>query len=343
MEKKMIFVRGSVSYCCHWHRMICPLRYYHKSDLYTAYVDLNMERIKGKYDYLFIHGQPAPDELAFLFYLKETGCEIVWCVDDDYFALPEDNPRKMKNNDLGALSAINRIADHTIFSTWHLLDVFEEKLGEYDCSKWYVAPNLLEPAHYRVDWEHRLRRNKPLIAWFGCPGHDDDLKLLIPLMAELEKAKDMVEVAFFGSCHPEIRSKWIGTWAKEHNGVEFPAYPDAMYGMSPDIALCPLNNDDFAKGRSDLKVKEAAAMGAYPLFSPVGPFEGFSVGQACNTTEEWIRATVALVKMYHTQRQTFMGMCNGIQSYAKDKFFWGTSPEMKTWNNVLDSVFGRDQ
>lgn len=299
-------------------------------------VDFHIEKVNRHFDYVFVHGMVSEDELPHLMNLASNGSKIVWCVDDDYFSLPKTHHMRMNKKRKGCIYALSLISSAVIFSTNHLRDRFEEYLNLK--MPLFVGPNLLDGSHYRVDWEQKRLRKKPLVAWFGCPNHDEDLKHLLPVFEELQKAKDSMDVTFFGSCHPEIRAKWGGSWVKEHNGVEFPGYPDAMFALSPDVSLCPLNEDPFALGRSDLKLKESMAIGSLVLFSPVGPFLNFPHGKPCLNTEDWLVSITSACKLFYTNRQGFEQLCRNSEMTAREEFFWGTCPWQKDWNDLLDNV-----
>jgi hypothetical protein len=234
------------------------------------------------------------------------------------------------------------MAHALIYSTEYLREKTEKRFP-WLAGKGFVAPNLLHPAHYQEPlWGRRSSRKKPLLLWMGCPHHDKDLEILIPVVEALHEGwQDVFDLRFFGSCHPEIRARWVGGWAREYEGCDFTSYPELLQDIAPDVMLCPLADDPFSLGRSDLKLKEAMAKGAMCLYSPVGPFAGFDYGVRCLTADDWMKGLVSVAQMYYEQRELFWNHCRLNYEVAKKEFFWGAdNAGNRQWDAVLEAVLG---
>lgn len=339
--KPTVVVFAKPDVCCHWHRLVCPVQHYHGRENYRFRVEQNAKPQREGIDYLFVHGMIQPEEVGHLASFVECGTKLVWFLDDDYFNLPEWHHFRAKAGNVGAMWAVAGMS-HAVVYTTDWLRASVEKRIPVACGKGFVAPNLLHPAHYPEPlWERRARRKKPLVMWVGCGQHEDDLALLIPVVEELHAHwQDTFDLEFFGSCHPEMRARWVGGWSREHEGCTFSTYPERLQDLAPDVMLCPLNDDSFARGRSDLKLKESMAKGAMVLYSPTGPFESFPYGVRCRTTEEWMTALVASAKAFK-EGKLFWDFCRSSYEASKEEFFWGRNNSgQQTWNAVLDQILG---
>ncbi|NYW24513.1 hypothetical protein C6506_28895, partial [Escherichia coli] len=91
----------------------------------------------------------------------------------------------------------------------------------------------------------RLTR-KPRVGWVGAMQHRGDLELLIPV---IEATKDEVHWVFMGMWLPEFEH----LVAEKHGWVDFHDYPKKMAELDLDLALAPLEYNEFNEAKSNLR------------------------------------------------------------------------------------------
>lgn len=117
----------------------------------------------------------------------------------------------------------------------------------------YVLPNHIDLR--LCHWDHNP--NGVLIT--GSPTHDDDWVQIVQAVRRLRAEK--IKVACMGSYPQYLKGMGI-----EH--IPFQPYEKYLQIMSTfKVVLCPLSDDPFNLGKSDIKCVEAMASGAIPVVS----------------------------------------------------------------------------
>ena len=103
----------------------------------------------------------------------------------------------------------------------------------------------------------RTEHKKPRVGWAGGSSHLGDLELIADVVKDLA---DEVDWVFFGMCPKKLRP-----YVKEyHNGVPIHLYPQKLASLSLDLALAPLDNNQFNDCKSNLRLLEYGVCG-YPV------------------------------------------------------------------------------
>jgi O-antigen biosynthesis protein len=160
-----------------------------------------------------------------------------------------------------------------------------------------VIPNFL-PKFFWADKGKRDKYNKgtkPRILWAGSASHigkGGDLEFIIPL---IKKTKDEFEWVFFGTMPGELIGKYeFIPWS------DFYSYPHVLDSIDADIAICPISDNKFNCGKSDLKMLEYSAVGLPAVYSSIGsgigPYDMIE-GLCCvqNKEELWYGAITQMV------------------------------------------------
>ena len=114
---------------------------------------------------------------------------------------------------------------------------------------------------------------KPVVLYAGSMTHFNECHLgdfegpWVPWMRDAAKNGE-IDLHCFGNSEPEFLT---GVPVTVHPYVPAVAFPAAVAAIRPDIYLAPLKENEFNKCKSDLKLIEAAAVGAVLLGSD---FEG---------------------------------------------------------------------
>lgn len=162
----------------------------------------------------------------------------------------------------------------------------------------YVLPNCIEVERWQkiVPPAHEMLR----IGWFGGMQHYDDLKILERVVPRI--LADFPDVEFVTTMSvPDF-------WAHELSGnprfriVPFaPAQEWAEYlgGQGIDIALAPLVDDRFNRGKSNLKYLEHSALGIAGVYQDVESYKDVrhgNTGLKATTETEWYDCIAELIK-----------------------------------------------
>lgn len=153
---------------------------------------------------------------------------------------------------------VAEFADGIIVTTPYLASKYRE-LND----KVYICRNSVDP----TDWQEPLERDPDefVIMFSGSPRPGD----LIMLRRGLEWAAKQpgVKVYLGGGLNMGFKGVKTVPW------TDFGGYFDSLTAMKPDITLRPVENSEFAKSKSDLKILEGAMAGAFPIVQAWEPYK----------------------------------------------------------------------
>lgn len=243
--------------------------------------------------------------------LKSSGVKTVMEVDDDYFALPFDNPswisfhpkialhqrgngqiqgtkfRFNVNNKISNFKKALQLVDLIQVSTPELAETYSS-YGEI-----VILENCIENELYDVI--PRRMNKKPVLGWFGTRTHRADLALVSGCYPPQEQFKLLL------AGWPEVRLLLFG----DFKNIELiPPYKIAELPSiikKCDFGIVPLVDCKFNAGKSDLKGLEFAAAGLPVIASDVAPYRrwikhgenGFLVKK--NKVKFWLRYIKQLI------------------------------------------------
>lgn len=126
---------------------------------------------------------------------------------------------------------------------------------------WHSDIQVLELKLPPVWWGNlnvaRTEHKKPRVGWAGGSSHLGDLELIADVVKELASEVDWI---FFGMCPQKLRP-----YVKEfHSGVPIHIYPQKLASLDLDLAVAPLENNQFNDCKSNLRLLEYGACG-YPV------------------------------------------------------------------------------
>lgn len=218
--------------------------------------------------------------------------KLAYELDDNVHAIEPSNilawqfyTKTRKDN----LIEIMKMCDVTTFSTKFLVDFYK---SEYGIENSICIPNYL-PKYLWGNCGKRDKYNKGKklrILWAGSASHigkGGDMEFIIPL---IKKTLNEFEWVFFGVCPFEIKNN-----VEFHNWADFFAYPQALDSINADIAICPVKDNVFNYGKSDLKLLEYTAIGLPAIFSAIGkgPYDEYKdkgIRVVPNNIDEWYNA-----------------------------------------------------
>lgn len=289
-------------------------------------------------DILYIQCLYAPDAYQFYAAQKKSGKKIVIDFDDDYINIPADSPEQTEIVDKSTGEAYSfpphlrslyvqmfiQLADTVVVTS----DALKQLYSPW-AKKIKVIPNCVSEDMQRDI--PKTKNDKVKILWSGSNSHLPDLKLLIePLKAIHEKYSDTVEFHFQGGLpFDEI---FEGLPIQSHPMVPFEEYLNLIQDINADIAVAPLVDNQFNRGKSNLKFSQMTLMEASFVGSAVGPYleidngiEGF----VAKNSSEWVKHLSALIDSESLRNKCVEGATKLVKSnYFVDK-------HLSRWKELL--------
>lgn len=195
--------------------------------------------------------------------LREAGTAIVWDNDDDL-----SSPNKLRSQQTHAQLVEMLQLAHVVTTT---SPVLAAQYREWGAAEVQVVENYL-PDYYAA--EPPPRGDGILIGWTAAGEHAYDLRHL-GIRATLERVM---------AAHPQVRvasaGLQLGLPPDRYAYTEVVQYQAlARYVGAFDIGIAPIADIPFNRAKSNVKVKEYAAMGVPWLASPIGPYAGLGEKQ----------------------------------------------------------------
>lgn len=198
--------------------------------------------------------------------LREAGTAIVWDNDDDLHGHPA---MRIQRVDTSEVRAMLRLAHVVTTTTRTLADQYREE----GAAEVRVVENYL-PDYYAAERPPRPADGTVLVGWTAAGEHAHDLERL-GLRATLERLLE---------AHPHVRvasaGLQLGLPAERYAYTQVVQYQElARYVGAFDVGIAPIADAPFNRAKSNVKVKEYAAMGVPWLASPIGPYAGLGEKQ----------------------------------------------------------------
>jgi glycosyltransferase involved in cell wall biosynthesis len=279
-------------------------------------------------DVLHVYRWHEPEIIQLVRRAKELGIAVVYDNDDDMTAIPKESDNY---RDYGALAGerarsqiakLAQMADLVTVPTPLLV----ERYREYGAERVEVIENYVPDAALHASAPPNGQH--VVFGWLAGSEHHLDVERL-PLGEQLGRLLD---------AHEQLRIRMIGVSLRlrheryEHvPRVNFFDLPSAMAKL--DVGMAPLADIPFNYGRSNIKVKEYAAVGKPWLASPVGPYAGLGERQGGRlvAADRWYEEVERLLLDVKARRKL-----------AKRAAKWGrpqtVTAHVKRWEDALTAA-----
>lgn len=222
--------------------------------------------------------------------LRMTGSAIVWDNDDD---LTDDHSRTLTRRTNAHVTEMLQLA-HVVTTT---SPVLADLYREWGADEVHVVENYL-PDDYAG--ERPPRGDGIVVGWTAAGEHAADLKALRirPTLERLLAAHPEVQVVSAGV--------QLGLPSDRYTYTEVVQYHDlARYVGGFDIGIAPIADSAFNRAKSNVKLKEYAAMGVPWLASPIGPYAGLGERQGGRLVadDRWYEELDRLVRDARARRK----------------------------------------
>lgn len=212
-----------------------------------------------------------------------NNAKVVLEYDDYLLNVPLKNGSR-KNFPQKMLKSFRKVmdsADWVVVSTESLAEAYSRFHPDIR-----VALNRLAPDQWGHLHSQRGVSKKVRIGWAGGSSHRGDLDILLPLIKALE---GQVEWVFMGMKPHNVRCEF-------HPGVPFEMYPEKLASLNLDLALVPLEINQFNECKSNLRLLEIGTCGVPIIATNLIPYRcGLPVTLVENRFKDWMNAIQAFI------------------------------------------------
>lgn len=276
---------ADVSGCGHY-RVIEPFNAVLKAGLVDGYLGLEhynpYDMSCFGADTLVLQRQVLDSQLEFLrAYRKFFNLKLVFELDDLITNLPPESFHRggIPKDIAKRLRAGLQLCDRFIVSTEPLAEAYRHHIGDIR-----VVPNRIDIEKWGNLQPQRRTAKKPRVGWAGGVSHVGDLALISDVVKALSNEVDWV---FLGLLPDNIRP-YV---AEHHDGVPTPQYPAKLASLNLDLAIAPIDHNDFNACKSNLKLLEYGILGFPVIASDFGPYQcSFPITLVKNRPRDWIKA-----------------------------------------------------
>lgn len=228
---------------------------------------------------------------------------IVSEIDDNILSTPGYNPANsvyQPGSHFRALAVEQfKLSDAMIVSTPYLQEVYADLNANI-----HVVPNSLD---FRI-WDnlkHRANKDCVRIGWAGGASHEDDLRLIEPVVRRILEKYPEARFCFVHGIPKFLRG--IDRVEEFHDFTRIDRYPQALASRSFDIGLAPLVDNAFNRAKSNLRWLEYAGLKVPCVASKVGHFAETIThaedGMLCEGEDEWIKSISWLIEDAASRRR----------------------------------------
>lgn len=169
-----------------------------------------------------------------------------------------------------------------------------------------VLPNQIDALNPRWNFARKDNGEKVVIGWMAGPSHISDSEMTYEIISRVLKERENVVFKSVG-----FIDDWMMDFPRDRVILKpgkfgMKLYPQYMADM--DIGIAPLADNDFNKGKSDLKYLEYAMAGTLPVVQAIGPYLHLpkSVTIHCDDIDNWVETLINLVDDKYLRRQEFL-------------------------------------
>ena len=277
------FYGAEIPYSCTYIRLLCPLSHpalAEKIELThgTAEAIPDCDLLVVERHVLWPYERQLDGFVRVLSLCRQRGVPVVYQLDDNLLDLHRDEPwETYPGNSLrGVVAFLARQADGMIVST----PALAERVARLR-SGVLVVPNALDERLFGPAPEPYAPRSSAVtIGYMGTLTHEADVRMVLaPLRALLARYAGRVRLELVGGATGRrMASLFEGLPFRMRDPGNEDPYPKFVPWMRQhlrwDVAIAPLVDDAFTRGKSDLKYLDYGALGIPGVFSDVGAYRG---------------------------------------------------------------------
>lgn len=310
---------------CGFYRMMVPANEMKKQDLADIVINFGWDwKLIQWADLIVIQRESKQEAFEAIDQAHSIGKKIIYEVDDLLQCVSPWNPAypfwsPMGPNLARALKLMEK-CDAMQVSTPRLRNEYGLFNPVIEAMPNYLDKQLWDtPAWTATHWDNFYKKKNDgiiRIGWAGAGSHYHDIQLIEDIITKICQKYPRVHfvmMGYFGESNKgknlfqDISSntsvcahcKQTGQLEKVP-GIDLLYYPSKLKECAFDIAVAPIIETGFNEGKSDLKVKEYAALGVPVVASNITPYkESVSHGHTgflASTGKEWFDSLELLIK-----------------------------------------------
>lgn len=256
------------------------------------------------------------DPMPLLREFKRLGKKVVYELDDDLWAVAEDNPAvAIRDEKKRQYELLIKEADAITTTN----DYLANKIKKIN-NNVYICPNAID---YDIYLPRRKDNETLIIGYSGASSHYADLIPATEALIDLQ-AKYKFKVCWQGLTTPPLESEMyfyqkvniLGVQPEKktffdnalkwyelvkqldyfHIPFHFPElFPEVLKRCNFDIGICPVLDTEFNKSKSCIKYYEYASVGTPTLASDCAPYNREVSYRCKNTKEDWYKKLEKLI------------------------------------------------
>lgn len=313
-----------------WYRLALPLTalgslYEWDAEVGTGFPS---DRVNAPPDVVVVQ-RPMTDVAVrtMRYWSRRSSCALVVDLDDDMWSIPPDNPAHgLATPELLAnLERALGYADVVTVSTSYLA----ERVSRYTKTPIRVIPNCV-PADLvdRPRWNRR--GHKVTVGWSGSATHLGDWKAEAAGIGAALDYSNKIDLHVVGT---DYVSEHVDTCRVIRHTPFQRSIQDYYDSLDFHVSLAPLARTEFNLSKSDLRILEAAAIGAVPVMSNWGPYAKVTGRHAKHLSAEW--------------RQHIADLVSDPQQLHDERGVWKEWAKARTieanafrWNSIYTNLLG---
>lgn len=253
-----------------------------------------------RYDVILIQLASLPILYDIAKSAQENGVRIVYDIDDRWDAIPDGIPGKdmFEGETSSNIEKMIALADLVTVSTAPLRDYVLTKGAKRVKVIKNNVPTPILPSRSIGDGE--VFR----IIWAGSSSHRKDLEVMAPALCRiLAKGEGKIRFICFGEKPPESL-EGVHQYVDSIRFVDFADYAQTLAEVGADLAIAPLEKNDFNDCKSGVKYLEYSTAGYPGLYSPVGEYAYLrDMGAPIRTVEDGEWEKVIHDQIYNVTRK----------------------------------------
>lgn len=263
------------------------------------------------------------------------GIPVVAEIDDNMLSTPSYNPADMVYQPGSSFRALAieqfKMSDAMIVSTPYLQEVYGDLNSDIQ-----VVPNSLD---MRV-WDNlKHRRNTDFIriGWAGGYSHEEDLRIIEPVVRKILEKHQTVRFCFVHGIPPFLKN--IDRVETVSQFIRIDRYPQFLASKSFDIGVAPLVDNSFNRAKSNLRWLEYAGLKVPCVASSVGHFKETvnhgEDGLLCDSENDWLDSLDWLIHDENARRKI------GKNANARARRDFNLDLNVAKYRDILQNIVNR--
>jgi glycosyltransferase involved in cell wall biosynthesis/SAM-dependent methyltransferase len=268
--------------------------------------------------------------------MRKRGIKVIYDLDDDLLSVTNvhADQQLIKERASLVLSMLSH-CDLAVFSTSYLQEKYRPL-----CRNSIIIPNRLGKQIWKKDNSLPCsEQNKTFrILYMGTATHDIEVDFLNLIASRIKKAYgSRVSFAMVGGTNSETKSAgWDRRIPPVNCTTNYPAFARWLLSQSWDLALAPLIDTEFNRGKSAIKLMDYSALGVPIIASSHSEYEkefaalpGLSF--LPNDAESWVQKITFLIE---NEKERIIQGSQNRQNFDKNLTL---EKAEKNWEKVLQS------